>query len=251
MNISRQPLIAGNWKMNLTLAEGRTLAQQTVSQAASVSCELLLCPPAPLLDAVIAETNGSEVRLGAQDCHFNDAGAHTGETSAALLADIGCRYVILGHSERRSDHGETDQQVAAKVTAAWRNQLTAIICVGETESQRDEGKTLSVVCAQIAGSVPAGTTGANTVIAYEPVWAIGTGKTPSANDIAEVHAETRAAYAETAGAGEAERVRILYGGSLKPENATEFLALEDVDGGLIGGASLKAQDFMSIASSCP
>ncbi len=251
MNKSRQSLIAGNWKMNMSVAEGCALAQQIVSQAATVSCELLLCPPAPLLGFVMAETNGSEVQLGSQDCHFNDAGAHTGDTSAKLLADIGCGYVILGHSERRADHGETDQQVAAKVTAAWRNQLTAIICIGETESQRDAGKTLSVVRAQIAGSIPPGATGANTVIAYEPVWAIGSGKVPSVNDVTKIHAETRTAFAEAAGAGEAELVRILYGGSLKPENASEFLALEDVDGGLIGGASLKAQDFISIASSCP
>jgi len=251
MSKSRQPLIAGNWKMNLTVAEGRALAEGIVKQSASVTCELLLCPPAPLLAAVAAETNGSDVGLGAQDCHFNDTGAHTGDTSAALLADIGCGYVILGHSERRADHGETDQAVAAKAQAAWRNGLTAIICVGETESQRDEGETLNVVSAQIAGSVPKGATGANTVIAYEPVWAIGSGKTPTADDVAEVHAVTRAAFGKTAGAGEAERIRILYGGSVKPENATEFLALEDVDGGLIGGASLNAEDFMTIAASCP
>ncbi|MDA0655725.1 MAG: triose-phosphate isomerase [Proteobacteria bacterium] len=251
MSNSRRPLIAGNWKMNLNLKLGVALADAIAKRAHSVDCELLVCPPAQLLSNVGRAITGSPIRLGAQDCHANDEGAHTGEISAGMLRDVGCDYVILGHSERRTDHLETDQIVAAKVEAAWRNGLTAIICVGETEAQREGGETLSIVSTQISGSVPSGATAENTVIAYEPVWAIGSGKTPSVEDVAEVHAVTRSALAKSTGQTVAGAVRILYGGSVKPSNACEFLALEDVDGGLIGGASLNADDFLSIAASCP
>jgi triosephosphate isomerase len=251
MSNSRRPLIAGNWKMNLNLKLGVDLANTIAKSAHSVDCDLLVCPPAQLLSDVARAIKGSPIKLGAQDCHANDEGAHTGDISAPMVRDIGCDFVILGHSERRADHRESDQIVAAKVEAAWRNGLTAIICVGETEAQRDGGETLSVVSSQIAGSVPSGATAENTVIAYEPVWAIGSGKTPSVADVAEVHAATRSAFAKRAGQAVADAVRILYGGSVKPANAREFMALEDVDGGLIGGASLNADDFLSIAASCP
>jgi triosephosphate isomerase len=251
MNESRRPLIAGNWKMNCHRDDGAALAGAVAAGAEGAPCELLVCPPAPLLAAVGAAIAGSPVGLGGQDCHTQDSGAHTGDVSASMLKDIGCSYVILGHSERRADHGESDDLVAAKTEAAWRHGLSAIICIGETESERDAGQTLEVVAAQIAGSVPDGASGANTVIAYEPVWAIGTGRTPSADDVAAAHAAIRAALVKKAGTDAAAATRILYGGSMKPDNAAAFLALDDVDGGLIGGASLVAKDFLAIAASCP
>lgn len=251
MTIHRRPLIAGNWKMNLDAARGGALAKAVADKANEYECEFLLCPPAPYLSLVEQSIEGSAVRLGAQDCHVNEGGAHTGDVSAAMLKDVGCSYVILGHSERRADHGENDEDVAAKVTAAWGLELSAIICVGETEQERDSGQTLTIVSAQIAGSVPDGANAANTVVAYEPVWAIGSGKTPTPADVAEVHGAIRSNLAEIAGKEAAAGIRILYGGSLKPGNSSEFLALEDVDGGLIGGASLQAEDFLAIAASCP
>ena len=187
--------------------------------------------------------------LGAQDAHFAVKGAHTGDISPAMLTDIGCTYVILGHSERRADHFETSELVAQKAAAAYENGLKTIICIGETEKQRDEGKTIEVCAEQIMGSVPENADAANTVIAYEPVWAIGTGKTPTPEDVEEVHAAVRKVLAKKLGKGVANKMRILYGGSVKPSNAKEFLSLPDVDGALIGGASLKAQDFLAIAKS--
>lgn len=251
MTSTRRPLIAGNWKMNLDRAQCAVLAEAVVANADAHDCEFLLCPPALYLSTVGEAVSNSGVGLGAQDCHANESGAHTGDISAAMLADIGCAYVILGHSERRADHGESDADVAAKVSAAWGQGLRAIICVGETDGERDSGRTLEVVSGQIRGSVPNGADAANTVIAYEPVWAIGSGKTPTPADVAEVHGAIRAILAENAGNAAADGIRILYGGSLKPDNAAEFLALDDVDGGLIGGASLKAEDFLAIAASCP
>jgi triosephosphate isomerase len=208
---------------------------------------MLLCPPATLVAAMAAAAQGSALRVGGQDCHPKASGAHTGDISAAMLADAGATHVILGHSERRADHGETDALVAAKTLAAWAAGLTAVVCVGETEAQRDAGTTLSVVGAQLAGSLPEGATAANTVVAYEPVWAIGTGRTPTLNEIAEVHAHIRAELTRRFGA-EAAGMRLLYGGSVKPSNATEIFAVPDVDGALVGGASLKAADFGAIVA---
>jgi len=241
-----RPLIAGNWKMNKLGADGAALAAEIAARrgaAGDPGCDLLVCPPAVLLAGVAAALAGSAVALGAQDCHAADSGAHTGDISAAMLADAGCAYVIVGHSERRTDHGETDATVKAKAEAALRHGLTPIVCVGETLDERDGRRTLDVVGRQIAGSLPDGATGGNVVIAYEPVWAIGTGRTPTAGQIAEVHAHIRGALGAIAGGAE---TRLLYGGSMKPDNAREILAIEHVNGGLIGGASLQAEDFWSI-----
>ena len=242
--MSRRKLAAGNWKMNgdrAALAEVRALA----AAHPSPECEVLICPPATLVAAMAGATQGSAIRVGGQDCHPKAAGAHTGDVSAAMLADCGAGAVILGHSERRADHDETDALVRAKATAAHAAGLVAIICLGETEAERDEGRTLEVIGAQLAGSVPDGATAANTVIAYEPVWAIGTGRTPSLAQIAEVHGVLRAALSDRFGA-EGAGFRLLYGGSVKPSNAAEIFAVAEVDGALVGGASLKAGEFGAI-----
>jgi triosephosphate isomerase len=239
-------LAAGNWKMNgvaASLAEVRALLTAHPDPA----CEMLLCPPATLVARMAAAAEGSVLRVGGQDCHPKVSGAHTGDISAAMLADAGASHVILGHSERRADHGETDALVRAKAEAAWAAGLVAVICVGETEAQRDGGQTLAVVGGQLAGSVPDGATSANTVIAYEPVWAIGTGRTPTLAEIGEVHGFLRAELRQRFGA-EAEGMRLLYGGSVKPSNAAEIFAVGDVDGALVGGASLKAADFGGIVA---
>ncbi|MFA6020889.1 MAG: triose-phosphate isomerase [Rhodospirillales bacterium] len=243
----RRKLIAGNWKMNGLLADGVSLASQVAELAKprSHDCDLLICPPFTLLIEALRAVAGTPVAVGGQDCHAKLSGAHTGDVSPQMLTDLGCRYVILGHSERRADHGETDAEVKAKAEAALAANLTPIVCVGETESERDSGKTLEVVGRQLKGSLPEGGTAEKVVIAYEPVWAIGTGRTPTLDEVEEVHAMIRRESGLGAG------VRILYGGSMKPSNAKELLALPDVDGGLIGGASLKAADFWAIASACP
>jgi len=237
-------LAAGNWKMNglrADLAEVEAL----IAAHPAPDCEVLICPPATLLAPMAALVAG-RLALGGQDCHARAAGAHTGDIAAAMLADAGASHVILGHSERRADHGETDAAVAEKVRAAWAAGLTAIVCVGETEGQRDAGATLAVIEAQIAGSIPAGATAANLVVAYEPVWAIGTGRTPTLDEIAEVHDRIRALLA--ARMADAGGVRLLYGGSVKPGNAAEIFAVSNVDGALVGGASLKAADFGAIVA---
>jgi len=241
-------LIAGNWKMNGLSADGWALADEIVRRAAAASAgpELLVCPPATLIGLVAEAVVGSSVALGGQDCHPEDAGAHTGDISARMLADLGCRYVIVGHSERRSDHGETSAVVAAKAKAAQRAGLTAIVCVGETWAEREAGRTADIVATQVRESVPDGAGAADLVIAYEPVWAIGSGRTPTVAQVAEVHALIRR---ELDGrAGDPGNVRILYGGSVKPANARELLAIPHVNGALVGGASLKADDFMAIAA---
>jgi len=233
-------LAAGNWKMNgLTaqLDEARALAAACPAPAV----DILLCPPATLLARMAQAMAGAPVRLGGQDCHAAAKGAHTGDISAAMLADAGAGYVILGHSERRADHGETSADVAAKVQAAWGAGLVAVVCVGETEAQRDAGETLAVIGAQLAESLPHGATAANAVIAYEPVWAIGTGRTPTPGQIVEVHAFLRGHAPDTG-------IRLLYGGSVNPGNAGTIFALPDVDGALVGGASLKAADFAQIVA---
>lgn len=233
-------LAAGNWKMNgstAALAEVAALLQAHPAPA----CEMLLCPPATLVAAMAAAARGHALAVGGQDCHPKAGGAHTGDIAAAMLADAGATHVILGHSERRADHGETDALVRAKAEAARAAGLTALICLGETEAQRDAGQTLSVVGAQLAGSVPDGARAADTVIAYEPVWAIGTGRTPTNDQIAEVHALMRGRLADLV--TDAGDTRLLYGGSVKPGNAVEIFAIANVDGALVGGASLKAGDF--------
>ena len=210
-------------------------------------CEFLVCPPFTLLTSVKKALRGAKVALGAQDCHFTEKGAHTGDVSPVMLKDIGCKYVILGHSERRADHKESSSLVNQKAVAAHAQGLTTIICIGETEAERLAGKTLQICTTQIKDSVPNDSTASNTVIAYEPVWAIGTGRTPTAADVEQVHAAVRDALAKKLGKAQAAKMRILYGGSVKPGNAKEFLSLPDVDGALIGGASLKADDFLGIA----
>jgi triosephosphate isomerase (TIM) len=208
---------------------------------------MLLCPPATLITAMAGIAKGSALAVGGQDCHPKASGAHTGDVSAAMLVDAGATHVILGHSERRADHGEKDALVRAKAEAAWAAGLVAVICVGETEAERDAGNTLAVAGSQLTGSVPEGATAANTVIAYEPVWAIGTGRTPTLAEIGDVHAFIRAQLTTRFGA-EAAGMRLLYGGSVKPSNAVEIFAVPHVDGALVGGASLKAADFGAIVA---
>ncbi|MGB3316805.1 MAG: triose-phosphate isomerase [Albidovulum sp.] len=238
----RRKLAAGNWKMNGT---GKSLSEIEALAAAhpAPGCELLICPPATLLARMAAAKRGA-VMVGGQDCHQTASGAHTGDISAAMLADAGASHVILGHSERRADHDEGDALVRAKAAAAYSSALVAVICVGETEAERDAGQTLKVIGSQLAGSVPDAATAANTVIAYEPVWAIGTGRTPTLEQIAEVHDFLRAELAKRF--ADADGMRLLYGGSVKPSNAAEIFAVSNVDGALVGGASLKAADFGAI-----
>ena len=253
MTSSRRPLIAGNWKMSGLAAEARDLAgalAASMNQLTDVPFDMVVCPPFTALAEAGGAVAGSHVALGAQDCHAAEKGAHTGDISTTMLADAGCGYVIVGHSERRADHGETDATVQAKAEAVLAANMIAIVCVGETEAERDAGKTMDVVGGQVAGSLPAGATAANTVIAYEPVWAVGTGRVATPEQAQEVHAHIRARLTGQLGADIAEQMRILYGGSMKPDNAAELLALADVDGGLIGGASLKAEDFWAIAETC-
>lgn len=237
-------LAAGNWKMNGTRA---SLAEVSALIGAhpAPACEMLLCPPATLIDRMAQTALGSALKVGAQDCHARPQGAHTGDISAAMLKDAGATHVILGHSERRTDHGETDALVRAKAQAVVDTGLVAIVCVGETEAQRDAGATLAVIGTQIDGSIPMGATAESLVVAYEPVWAIGTGRTPTLSEIAEVHSFLRGRLRGLIGS-EADGVRLLYGGSVKPSNAAEIFAVPHVDGALVGGASLKAADFGAI-----
>ena len=243
----RRKLAAGNWKMNGT---GAALSELSALIAVHPhpSCEMLICPPAPLIHRAAALVQGSALAIGGQDCHAKETGAHTGDVSAAMLAEAGATHVIVGHSERREDHGESDAQVCAKAQAAIAADLVAIICVGESLAQREGGQTLQVIGAQLAGSVPDQATGANTVIAYEPIWAIGTGPVPTLAEIAEVHDFIRAELTTRFGAERAGAVRLLYGGSVKPGNAAEIFAVSNVDGALVGGASLKATDFSPIVA---
>ena len=244
-----RPLIAGNWKMNGRRSDGIALAKAIVAEAGSLGAELLVCPPATLIAPVGEAVKGTAVALGGQDCHPAPSGAHTGDISAPMLADLGCRCVIVGHSERRAEHGESDALVKAKAEAALAAGLSPIVCLGETKAERDRGEALAVVTRQLLGSLPAGACGARTVVAYEPVWAIGTGRTPSARDIEAVHGHLRRELATLV--ADAGAVRLLYGGSVKAGNAKEILALADVDGALVGGASLKAEEFLAIARACP
>lgn len=246
--MARRKLIAGNWKMNGSRASAVELARGIVEHVRKTppSCDVLVCPPAILIEAVAEVTRGSPVAVGGQDCHTAPSGAHTGDIAAPMLKDAGCGAVIVGHSERRTNHGETDALVRAKAMAAHAAGLLAIIAIGETLAQRDAGATAAVVTGQLRGSLPEGATAANTVIAYEPVWAIGTGRTPSTADVAETHAVIRREAAAILGREQAEALRILYGGSVTAANARELLALPDVDGALVGGASLKVEQFAAI-----
>jgi triosephosphate isomerase len=244
--VPRRPLVAGNWKMNGLRASVAELARIVVGAREIAATDILVCPPATLVAEFAATAAGSPVRIGAQDCHAEPAGAFTGDLSAEMLKDAGASAVIVGHSERRSYHRETDGDVQSKALAARRAGLCAIVCVGETRSERDSGRALSVVGTQLDGSVPDGATAANLVVAYEPVWAIGSGLTPTPNDIAEMHGVVRRRLVARFGT-EGEGIRILYGGSVKPANARELLHVADVDGALVGGASLKADEFLAIA----
>ncbi|MEL6766622.1 MAG: triose-phosphate isomerase [Pseudomonadota bacterium] len=243
--MTRRPLVAGNWKMN-GLAASRAELDTLKGRVTGAGVDILLCPPATLIAGFVEAASGSAVRIGGQDCHAAVSGAHTGDLAAEMLADAGATAVILGHSERRADHGEDDATVRAKVEAAWRAGLLAILCVGETEAERDAGETLAVVTRQLKGSLPDGGRAERLVVAYEPVWAIGTGRTPTTAEIAEVHDHLRATLGGLVGEADAAFTRLLYGGSVKPGNAAEIFALENVDGGLVGGASLKADDFLGI-----
>ena len=243
---SIKPMVAGNWKMNGTTAnlkEPRLLA--SMLRGVKLKCEVMVCPPATLIRRVKAVMKGSQVKAGGQDCHAAVSGAHTGDISADMLKDAGATAVIVGHSERRTNHKETDAMVAAKAQAAHKAGISAIICIGETLDERKGGKTLEVLTNQIKASVPAGCTANNTVIAYEPVWAIGTGLTPTVAEIAEAHAHIRKELSGVM-AEEGPKTRILYGGSVKPTNAVELMGIANVNGALVGGASLKAVDFIGI-----
>jgi triosephosphate isomerase len=246
----RRPLVAGNWKMNgLAASIGELDRVIAGAPAVAATADLMVCPPATLVAAFAARAGGGPVAIGGQDCHAEAAGAFTGDISAEMLKDAGARAVIVGHSERRTLHKETDAQVRAKTLAVWRAGLTAIVCVGESKDERIAGKTLGVVGTQLDGSLPDGATAAALVVAYEPVWAIGTGLTPTPADVAEVHAFIRKRLGERFGAA-GEGIRILYGGSVKPSNAKELMAVANVDGALVGGASLKADEFLRIAGAC-
>jgi triosephosphate isomerase len=244
-----RPLVAGNWKMNGTresLGEIKAMAEG-IDEALAEHVDVLICPPATLLYVATALCTDSRLMVGAQDCHHKAQGAHTGDISAEMIADCFGTHVILGHSERRTDHGETDQMVKSKVQAAHAAGLTAIICIGETGEERDAYETLDVLMRQMTLSIPDEATAENTVIAYEPLWAIGTGLTPTSVDVAVAHGFMRAELVQRFGE-EGRRMRLLYGGSVKPSNALSLMSVDNVDGALIGGASLKASDFLAIYS---
>ena len=246
MRSGRRPLVAGNWKMNGLSTAVAELDRMIAGARDIPAADILVCPPATLLAMFAARARGTAVAIGAQDCHAERSGAFTGDISAEMLKDAGASAVIVGHSERRAGHKESDADVQAKALAARRAGLLAIVCVGETRSERDAGRALSVVEGQLAGSLPDGTTAGNLVVAYEPVWAIGTGLTPTPDDVAEMHGLIRE-HLTGRFRTEGEGVRILYGGSVKPANAAELMAVANVDGALVGGASLNADDFLAIA----
>jgi len=244
-----RPFVAGNWKMNglrASLGEIDALREQVA--AAELDLDIMVCPPATLTAATAQRLVGTPVGVGAQDCHTEASGAHTGDISPEMLADAGAVAVIVGHSERRADHGESDAVIRLKARAAHRAGLVSIVCVGETEQERRSGRTLDVVTGQLRGSLPPQANAADTIVAYEPVWAIGTGLTPTPDDIAEVHAAIRSTLGDCMEDDNGQAVRILYGGSVKGSNAAELMAIPDVNGALVGGASLKAQDFFEILS---
>ncbi|WP_085804127.1 triose-phosphate isomerase [Roseovarius albus] len=241
----RRKLAAGNWKMNGTSAALAELEYLALQHPAP-TVDILICPPSTLLTQAAAQSGS--IAIGAQDCHANTSGAHTGDISAEMISDSGATAVILGHSERREDHDETSEQVRAKARAAHAAGLTAIICLGESEAQRDAANTLDIIAGQLAISTPDTATASNTVIAYEPIWAIGTGRVPTIEQIIEVHDFIREKLIERFGADIGDAIPLLYGGSVKPSNAAEIFTVANVDGALVGGASLKAEDFSPIIS---
>jgi triosephosphate isomerase len=252
-----RPLVAGNWKMNgLNAAMVEFDAMLRGAPQVLGKADLLVCPPATLLKpfadraASFGQEGSKVLQVGGQDCHPKASGAHTGDISAEMLADAGATAVIVGHSERRADHGESDALVRSKAQAAWRAGLVAIVCIGETQAHRDASQTLDVCGAQLDGSLPDDASASNLVVAYEPVWAIGTGLTPTAADVQQVHGFIRERLIKRFNR-EGSKIRILYGGSVKPSNAAELMAVANVDGALVGGASLKAADFLAIAAGCP
>jgi triosephosphate isomerase (TIM) len=247
-----RPLIAGNWKMNgLKGSLGEFEAMLAGAAGVAAKADLLVCPPATLIAAFAERAHGvTAFAVGAQDCHPKASGAHTGDISAEMLADAGATAVIVGHSERRADHGESDVLVRQKAEAAWRAGLTAIVCIGEAQHQRDAGQTLDICGGQLNLSLPDHSRADNVVVAYEPIWAIGTGLTPTAKDVEQIHKFIRDLLTQRF-SGEGSRMRILYGGSVKPSNAAELMGVANVNGALVGGASLKAADFLAIAAGCP
>jgi triosephosphate isomerase len=249
-----RPLIAGNWKMNGLKASMAEFDAMLAGAGFAGKADLLVCPPATLIAAFAEKARASSsskiIAIGAQDCHPKPSGAHTGDLSAEMLADAGASAVIVGHSERRADHGESDALVRQKAEAAWRAGLTAIVCIGETQQQRDQGQTLDICGRQLNHSLPDAALAGNLVVAYEPVWAIGTGLTPTVADVEQIHSFIRDLLIKRF-SGEGARMRILYGGSVKPSNAAELMAVANVNGALVGGASLKASDFLAIARGCP
>jgi triosephosphate isomerase len=246
-----RPLIAGNWKMNgLKSSQAEFEAMLAGASEVAAKADLLVCPPATLIAAFAEQARGSKtLAVGAQDCHPKSSGAHTGDISAEMLADAGATAIIVGHSERRADHGETDLLVRQKAEAVWRAGLTAIVCIGETQRRRDAGQTLDICRGQLNLSLPDAARSDNLVVAYEPVWAIGTGVTPTVRDVEQIHRFIRE-FLMARFSSEGARIRILYGGSVKPSNARELMAVANVNGALVGGASLKAADFLAIASGC-
>src|SRR6266568_1873104 len=251
MTDAMQPLIAGNWKMNgLKSSTAEFDAMLAGAGAVAAKADLLVCPPATLIAALADKARGSKLKVGAQDCHPKASGAHTGDLSAEMLADAGASAIIVGHSERRADHGESDVLVRQKTEAVWRAGLTAIVCIGETQQQRDAGQALDICRGQLDLSLPDKVTSGNLVVAYEPVWAIGTGLTPTVADVQQIHKFIRD-FLIARFNGEGARTRILYGGSVKPSNAAELMAVANVNGALVGGASLKAADFLAIAAGFP
>jgi triosephosphate isomerase len=247
MTKALRPLVAGNWKMHgrmTSIAEVDVVTDRLARQS-GIGCDIMICPPALYIPPMAQAVRGTGILVGGQDCSERPDGPHTGDISAAMLADAGCHAVIVGHSERRTDHGESDALVRGKAEAAHFAGLTAIICIGETQEQHDAGQTHDVLERQLAGSVPEGAEAENTVIAYEPVWAIGSGRTPTTHQVTAAHALMRRLLAARFGA-QGEGMRLLYGGSVKPSNAAELMAVANVDGALVGGASLKGADFWGI-----
>ena len=241
----RKKLAAGNWKMNGTL--GAMLEIDALAgKHPDPKCDVLICPPATLVAAMAASIGDGAIKTGGQDCHANTAGAHTGDISAEMLADAGASYVLVGHSERRQDHNESDEDVCNKAKAGMDAGLIVVVCCGETDEQRMAENTLDIIAGQLAGSIPDTSTGASLVVAYEPIWAIGTGKVPTLEQIGEVHDFIRSLLVDRFGDETGQAVRLLYGGSVKPSNADEIFAVSNVDGALVGGASLKADDFSGI-----
>jgi triosephosphate isomerase len=240
-------LVAGNWKMNgLKAATSEIKKLDNLIKENGAKCDVLICPPFTLISTFV-DAGADNVAIGAQDCHMNISGAHTGDISAEMLKEMGCDHIIVGHSERRADHGENNGVVKAKAAAAQAEGAIAIICVGETIDEREAGKALDVVTSQVKASIPSDATMGNTIIAYEPVWAIGTGKVPTTTDVEEVHAEVRSVLNERFGS-KGDDINILYGGSVKASNANELMSVANVNGALVGGASLKADDFYGIIS---